>query len=35
MISMMEALRRAETGQRLVGVYDDLMGRVLTSLGQS
>lgn len=34
MITMMEALRRAETGQRLVGVYDDLMGRVLTSLGQ-
>lgn len=34
MVSMMEALRRAETGQKLVGVYDDLMGRVLTAFGQ-
>jgi flagellar basal-body rod protein FlgF len=35
MVSMMAALRRAETGQRLVSVYDDLMGRVLTTVGQS
>jgi len=34
MVAMMEALRRAETGQRLVTVYDDLMGRALTTLGQ-
>ena len=33
MIAMMEGLRRAESGQRLVQVYDDLMGRVLTTLG--
>ena len=35
MVAMMEAVRRAEAGQKLVGVYDDLMGRVLTSLGQA
>lgn len=35
MVNIMEALRRAETGQRLVGVYDDLMGRVLNSFGQA
>lgn len=35
MVAMMEALRRAESGQRLVNVYDDLMGRVLSTLGQS
>lgn len=35
MMTMMEALRRAEAGQRLAGVYDDLMGRVLTTFGQS
>ena len=34
MVSIMEALRRAESGQRLVGVYDELMGRVLTTFGQ-
>jgi flagellar basal-body rod protein FlgG len=34
MISMMEALRRAESGQRLAGVYDDLMGRVLNAFAQ-
>ncbi|MFI4973086.1 MAG: flagellar hook-basal body protein [Caulobacterales bacterium] len=33
MIRLMETLRQAETGQRLVGVYDDLMGRVLNTLG--
>ncbi|MEO8113197.1 MAG: flagellar hook basal-body protein [Phenylobacterium sp.] len=35
MVSMMEALRRAETGQRLVTAYDDLLARVLTTFGQS
>jgi flagellar basal-body rod protein FlgF len=34
MVSIMEALRRAEAGQRLVTVYDDLMGRALTAFGQ-
>jgi len=35
MVAMMEALRRAEAGQRLVNVYDDLMGRALSSFGQT
>lgn len=35
MISMMSALRSAEAGQRLVQVYDDLMGQVMTSFGQN
>jgi flagellar basal body rod protein FlgG len=35
MVSMMESLRRAETGQRLVTVYDELMGRVLSTFGQT
>lgn len=35
MVAMMEALRRAEAGQRLVNVYDDLMGRVLSTFGQA
>ena len=34
MVSMMETLRRAETGQRLAVVYDDLMGRALNTFGQ-
>jgi flagellar basal-body rod protein FlgG len=34
MISMMAGLRSAEAGQRVVQVYDDLMGRALTSFGQ-
>lgn len=34
MVSLMGALRRAETGQRLMSTYDDLMGRVLTTFGQ-
>jgi flagellar basal body rod protein FlgG len=34
MVSMMAAMRSAEAGQRLVQVYDDLMGRVLTTFGQ-
>lgn len=35
MISLMEALRRAETGQRLMNVYDDLLGRAVTTFGQA
>jgi len=35
MVAMMEALRRAEGAQRLVNVYDELMGRMLTTLGQN
>lgn len=35
MVAMMAALRRAETGQRLMTLYDDLMGRALTTFGQS
>jgi flagellar basal-body rod protein FlgF len=35
MVAMMEALRRAEGAQRLVNVYDELMGRILGSVGQS
>lgn len=35
MIALMEAVRRAETGQRLMNVYDDLMGRAITSFGQA
>jgi flagellar basal body rod protein FlgG len=34
MVAMMEALRRAETGQRLVTTYDELMGRALSLFGQ-
>jgi len=34
MVAMMEAMRRAEAGQRLVNVYDDLMGRALQTFGQ-
>lgn len=34
MVAMMEAVRRAETGQRLVTTYDDLMGRALNIFGQ-
>jgi flagellar basal-body rod protein FlgF len=35
MVAVMEAVRRAETAQRLVNVYDDLMGRALSTFGQS
>ncbi len=34
MVSMMDALRQAESGARLVQTYDDLMGRAITTLGQ-
>lgn len=35
MISMMAISRSAESGARLVQTYDELIGRVLSSLGQS
>ena len=35
MIQVMAALRQAEVGQRLATTYDDLMGRVLQTLGQT
>ncbi len=35
MVTVMEALRRAESGQRLVTIFDDLMGRVLSTFGQA
>lgn len=34
MLSLMTATRQAETGARLVQVYDELMGRAFTTLGQ-
>lgn len=34
MVAMMESIRHAETGQRLVTTYDDLMGRALNLFGQ-
>lgn len=34
MLSMMTAMREAEGGARLVQMYDELMGRALTTLGQ-
>jgi flagellar basal-body rod protein FlgG len=34
MVSMMDALRQAEGGARLVQTYDDLMGRAISTLGQ-
>jgi len=33
MVSMMDALRQAEGGARLVQTYDDLMGKVIQTLG--
>ena len=35
MVGMMSALRGAETGARLVQVYDDLMGKAISTFGQS
>lgn len=35
MVLMMAALRQAESGARLVTLYDELMGRAITSLGQA
>jgi flagellar basal-body rod protein FlgF len=34
MVSTMSVLRHSEMGARLVQVYDDLLGRAITSLGQ-
>jgi len=34
MLAMMEAVRQAETGARLVQLYDTLMGRAITTFGQ-
>jgi flagellar basal-body rod protein FlgF len=34
MISIMSALRSAESGQKVIQVYDDLMGRALNAFGQ-
>jgi flagellar basal-body rod protein FlgF len=35
MVAMIEALRRAEAGQRVMTIYDDMMGRVITSFGEN
>jgi flagellar basal body rod protein FlgG len=35
MISMMAALRSAQTGAKLANLYDDLMGRAITAFGQA
>lgn len=35
MVAVMEAMRRAEAAQRLVNVYDDLLGRAISTFGQS
>jgi flagellar basal-body rod protein FlgF len=34
MIAMMGTMRQAETGARLIQLYDDLMGRAVTTFGQ-
>jgi flagellar basal-body rod protein FlgF len=34
MVTMMSALRQAESGSRLVQTYDDLLGRAITTFGQ-
>lgn len=34
MVTMMTAVREAESGARLVQVYDDLIGRAITTFGQ-
>lgn len=34
MVTIMASLRSAESGQRVVQVYDDLMGRVISAFGQ-
>ncbi|WP_010545502.1 flagellar hook-basal body protein [Sphingomonas elodea] len=35
MVSMMTALRQSESGAKLMQTYDDLIGRVMSSLGQT
>lgn len=34
MVAMMATVRQAETGARLVQIYDDLLGRAITTFGQ-
>lgn len=34
MVTMMAAMRQAETGAKIIQVYDDLLGRALTTFGQ-
>ncbi len=34
MLTIMSALREAQSGQRLMSVYDDLMGRAISTFGQ-
>lgn len=34
MVGMMQAIRHAESGARVVQIYDDLMGRAINSFGQ-
>ncbi len=34
MVSIMQSLRSAETGQKLINVYDDLLGRAISTFGQ-
>ena len=34
MVSTMAVMRQSEMGARLVQVYDDLLGRAITSFGQ-
>jgi flagellar basal-body rod protein FlgF len=35
MVSMMEALRTAESGAKLVQTYDDLMGKAVSAFGSN
>ena len=35
MVSIMQSLRGAEAGQKLVNVYDDLLGRAISTFGQA
>ncbi len=35
MVTMMQALRMAESGQRVMIIYDDLMGRVISTFGEN
>jgi flagellar basal body rod protein FlgG len=34
MMTIMSALRQAQSGQHLMNTYDDLMGRAITTFGQ-
>jgi len=34
MVSVMESMRRVESGQKIVHAYDDMMGSVLQRLGE-